>query len=478
MKFADINWIKLIGLLLALVLCLSAVGCGGSKDTESGDTDTVEDSDDVTESEEGDETEEPPRFDGPTLSVGDSVTLGSYYSANTTEKSALKWTVLKVEKHRALLIADKCIDHVPFEKTAYKVGTTITWETSSIREWLNNDFYNAAFSDDDKTQILNGGAEDTVAITTKANILTDLGACADTYDKVFLPSADEVEALFEDDSDRVSKATAYAMIRGARIEGNTASWWLRTMGETYDRAAVVLHDGEISYTGYNVNFGSAAVRPCIWIATNTDYKQENPVVSLNKAAVGSRVEFGSYEQDGNAENGKEAIVWKVVDTDGDKLLLVAENVLEMQKFYAVRNNTNWKSSNVRQWVNGNFLTGSFTEEEAAKIVEIEVKTSANPQTGTAGGETTTDKLFVLSIDEILKYFPEQADRMAAATAHAAANGVSVDPNFGTSGYWTRTMGETAKEAAYVYYYGDISYNGAVVRTDYLGVRPAVWVSVG
>ncbi len=468
MKFNHIHWIKLAAMLMALLLCLSAVGCGGPGGP-GGETES--------ESESTVETDEPLKFDGPVLSVGDSVKLGQYYSTSATEKVALEWTVLKVEKNRALLIANKAIDHVPFEKTAYKAGSKITWETSSIRQWLNSEFYDLAFSDSDKAQILNGGsAEEGIAIVNLSNIRTDLGACADTYDKVFLLSADEAEALFADDNARTVKGTAYAMDQGARFEGNQASWWLRTMGETYDRAAVVLHDGEINYTGYNINFGSAAVRPCIWIAANTDYRVENPIVTLDKATVGSRVVFGSYEQDGDENNGQEELVWQVVDTDGDKLLLVSEKVVDAQKFYAVRNNTSWKASNLRKWVNGTFMKAAFSADQQAKIADTAVTTGKNPQTDTEGGEDTTDKLFVLSIEELLKYFPEQEDRLAEATAYAAAEGASVDTNYKTSGYWTRNMGSDAQSAAYVYYYGAISYEGALVRADYLGVRPAMWIT--
>lgn len=469
MKIGKINVMKLTAVLLALLLCFAMVGCGGGTESE-------------TESESGEdpsvetEPEEELLFDGPVLSVGDSVTLGEYYNMSANEKTDLVWKVIKVEKHRALLITEKTIDHVPFDEVAYKAGTTINWELSSIRGWLNNDFYAAAFDAEDQARILNGGAEGKIAISTRANIRTDLGACADTYDKVFLPSADEVEELFKDDAARMAKGTVYAMDRGARFNDSYTSWWLRTMGETHDRAAVVLHDGEISYAGYNINFGSAAVRPCVWIAANTDYKDPNPIVTLEKAKVGSRVEFGAYEQDGDSENGREALVWKVVETDGDKLLLVAENILDMQKFYAVRSDTSWKAGTIRKWLNSTFMNGAFSEQELTKLLDTEVKTASNPETGVEGGETTTDKLFILSVDEILKYFPEQNDRCATATAFAASRGVSVDPIYGTSGYWTRTMGEDMQTVAYVYYYGGINYNGIMARTDYLGVRPAMWIT--
>lgn len=459
MKIGKINLFKLTMVLLALVLCLSAVGCGGPTGTETDD-----------------ETEEPPRFEGDALSVGDSVTMGVYFDESDEEMLPLEWTVLKVEKHRALIITDKCIDQLPFDKTTYKAGATVTWESGSLREWLNGEFYSLVFTDAEKAKILNGGAEDAIAISTAANIRTDIGACADTYDKVFLLSADEAEELFADDAARTAKSTVFAMDNGARVENGNAAWWLRTMGETYDRAAVVSHDGKINYTGYNVNFGSAAVRPCMWIATNTDYKEENPVVSLAKAEVGSRVSFGHYEQDGDTENGTEELIWTVAAVDGDKRLLVTEKVIDMQTFSKSRKDT-WETSALRTWMNEDFVASAFSAEEMAKIADTAVTMGKNPETGADGGNSTTDKVFALSIGEVLQYFPEQESRLAEATAVAVANGVSVDPNYKTSGYWTRDAGENGQNAAYVYYYGGINYDGAHIRnTDYIGVRPAIWVT--
>lgn len=456
MKIGNINLFKIAALLLALLMSLSAVACGG-------------------DTGEGGETNAPPRFEGEAVSVGDTVTMGVYFDDNAEEMTALTWKVIKVEKDRALVITEECIDQLPFDETAYKPGATVNWETCSLREYLNGEFYEMIFSGKDKKMILNGEAEDAVAISTAANIRTDLGACADTYDKVFLLSADEAEEIFADDEARKAVATVYAEESGARVEtGGIAAWWLRTMGETYDRAAVVSHSGEINYTGYNINFGSAAVRPCMWIATNTDYKEANPVVSLKNAQVGSRVGFGTFEQDGNTENGAEQLVWKVIAAEGDKLLLVTENVISMQKFSKSRVDS-WETSLLREWMNGDFVA-SFSEKELAKIADTVNAPSANPETGAKNGKETTDKVFALSIDELTRYFPEQSARTAEPTAVALAEGVSVDPNYKTSGYWTRDLGSNGQNAAYVYYYGGFNYEGVHIRnTEYIGARPAIWV---
>ena len=76
------------------------------------------------------------------------------------------------------------------------------------------------------------------------------------------------------------------------------------------------------------------------------------------------------------------------------------------------------------------------------------------------------------------YCTTESTKRAEATDYAVANGVSVDPNFDTSGYWLRTMGEKTGQSCYVYYYGDVCEYGIIQMSDYIGVRPAMWVTIG
>ena len=55
----------------------------------------------------------------------------------------IKWRVLKQDEETLLLITDRIIDAIPYNINE-KVETT--WEKSSLRKWLNNDFFNSAFS--------------------------------------------------------------------------------------------------------------------------------------------------------------------------------------------------------------------------------------------------------------------------------------------------------------------------------------------
>ena len=143
MKMGNISIFKIVALVLALLMSLSAVACGGiTPDTEGGE--------DVVETE----GTEKPRFEGDALSVGDSVTMGVYFDESEDEMLPLKWQVIKVEKDRALIITEKCIEHIPFEKTAYKPGVTVNWASSSLREYLHGEFYEVFFTNKEREPCL------------------------------------------------------------------------------------------------------------------------------------------------------------------------------------------------------------------------------------------------------------------------------------------------------------------------------------
>lgn len=76
------------------------------------------------------------------------------------------------------------------------------------------------------------------------------------------------------------------------------------------------------------------------------------------------------------------------------------------------------------------------------------------------------------------YCTTDSTKIAEATDFAKSNGASVDIQMGTSGYWLRTMGKDTTRTCYVTYYGGIAEDGVLQMVDYVGVRPAMWVTIG
>ena len=185
--------------------------------------------------------------------VGDNVIFGKY-SNNDSEKEPIKWRVLKKEEDRVLVISEYSLGQQPYDKSA----SHATWETCSLRKWLNDKFYKSAFSKTEQNYIL------TSNVTADKNPYHDTDPGKDTMDKVFLLSTTEVEEYFKDDNDRI----LYDSDSYFRDEED---WWLRTPGEEELEVTVVTDSGH--FYSWPLTYGDQGekqlheldIRPAMWI---------------------------------------------------------------------------------------------------------------------------------------------------------------------------------------------------------------------
>ena len=192
--------------------------------------------------------------------VGDIITFGNYEQDNKTAngKEEIEWKVLEKDQNgKMLLISRYALDCRHYHSKNEKV----TWETSDIRSWLNNDFYNTAFTKSQRAKIKTTTLEN----RDNADYNTDGGN--DTKDKVFLLSIDEAKAYLPSTVERVCMATKYAESQGSQLESLTRScrWWLRSPGSTLYTASFVKVDGFILQLGTPVSVEKRSVRPAMWV---------------------------------------------------------------------------------------------------------------------------------------------------------------------------------------------------------------------
>ena len=196
--------------------------------------------------------------------VGDIVYFGTYEQDNKTSngKENIEWLVLAKEKNRVLVISDKALDHQ--EYNSYR--TSGTWETCTLRKWLNNDFINAAFSAEERAKI------PTVTVSADKNPEYDTYPGNATKDRVFLLSIVEAEKYFTSDEARKCVPTEYAISNGAYTSDSytkggkaTCWWWLRSPGFNLYNAADVEVGGDVSEDGGSAYSSADAVRPAMWI---------------------------------------------------------------------------------------------------------------------------------------------------------------------------------------------------------------------
>lgn len=196
--------------------------------------------------------------------VGDIVYFGTYEQDNNISngKENIKWLVLAKENNRVLVISDKALDCKPYNQ----IWDYVTWETCSLRKWLNSDFINSAFSDDEKVKI------PTVTVSADMNPEYNTNPGNATKDKVFLLSIVETEKYFTSDEARKCVPTEYAISNGAYTSDSytkggkvTCWWWLRSPGYFQNDAALVLGGGSVDGYGGTVSSDRNSVRPAMWI---------------------------------------------------------------------------------------------------------------------------------------------------------------------------------------------------------------------
>ena len=204
---------------------------------------------------------------------------------------------------------------------------------------------------------------------------------------------------------------------------------------------------------------------------------------IKNIKVGDTYTFGAYEQDNSTSNGKEAIEWTVLDKDGMFLLLISKQALDFQQYNTSYTDVTWESCSLRKWMNGTFLNKAFNAEEQAQIQNTTVSADKNPEYNTNPGNATTDKVFLLSINEVEKYFNSDEARKCAPTAYAKAQGAYTSDSYKTASgaatcwWWLRSPGSTQTSAASVNYDGSVYYLGDLVSSAYDAVRPALWINL-
>ena len=167
-------------------------------------------------------------------------------------------------------------------------------------------------------------------------------------------------------------------------------------------------------------------------------------------SIGEIIEFGGHD-------------WRVLDIQDGKALILSDLLLESRAYNERYTNMTWENSDIRSYLNGEFYY-SFNESDRARLFETEVVNNDNYEYRTRGGNNTTDKIFLLSIDEVNKYFDNDCR-------------ISYNRQGNASWWWLRSPGSLSKRAAIVLSDGDVYYSGNRIFRDNGGIRPAMWLNL-
>lgn len=226
--------------------------------------------------------------------VGDVVLFGTYEQDNIESNGAeaIPWYVLDKDGEQLLLMSVYLLDCVPYHESY----SSITWENCTLRQWMNDEFYNGAFTESEKKYI------QASYLKNEDNPYYGTEGGNDTEDKVFALSLAEAEQYFGiaeyfntyviSASPEISaaKVTAYAEAQGVYVStwistAGNGYWWLRSLGSNYwEENKVFVTDsgyidayGDFNYYGESpISFNDVAARPALWLNLNSGSENTTP----------------------------------------------------------------------------------------------------------------------------------------------------------------------------------------------------------
>lgn len=356
----------------------------------------------------------------------DCLWFGNYYQNDTEGKTKdpIKWRILSISGSDAFLIADQILERVCYDE---KLVDT-TWKDSSVRSWLNEDFINEAFTQEEQE-----------AIRT-ATVVNSGKSGGNTQDKVYLLS--DTESKKHDygfstdvapDKARERKCTAYT--KAQKVWGTDEQderkgcWWLRNRVDADDEHYNTMNirpNGEVNENGFAVSVHYVGVCPVLHlnlskmsyykmagtVCSTGEVEEINKSVEINPSTSGLNspqrtdssvvydcVWFGNYPQSDSTGAKKEPIKWRVLSLNGNDAFLISDNNLDYKKYNDSDENVTWETCSLRKWLNEDFYKEAFNDTERNSILTTVISNPDNLQYNVSGGNNTKDNIFLLSIDE-------------------------------------------------------------------------------
>ncbi|MCL1844665.1 MAG: DUF6273 domain-containing protein [Defluviitaleaceae bacterium] len=227
------------------------------------------------------------------------------------------------------------------------------------------------------------------------------------------------------------------------------------------------------FSGNNYDSTWELVRP---VATEVPAGPPEPTVFPtieSTVYVGEMVRFGERD-------------WRVLDVQSDRILILHETVIANHPYHHTHEDVTWETSSSREWLNGEFFN-SFSANDRAQILETYVVNNDNPWFGTPGGANTVDRIFLLSLEEVARYF---GDSGQLANYQPTENSTGFSDNYNdirvartAEGlafiWWLRSPGDHPIRAAEVRESGRLIMTGGWAGGSYAnhGLRPALWLGL-
>ncbi|KAB1438686.1 DUF6273 domain-containing protein [Candidatus Galacturonibacter soehngenii] len=201
--------------------------------------------------------------------------------------------------------------------------------------------------------------------------------------------------------------------------------------------------------------------------------------------IGAGLKFGGY-------------AWRVLDMKDEKALILAEEIIEQRDYHNKSVDITWKDCELRRYLNENFYN-QLSKNDQERIVETVNTNPSNLWYKADGGEDTIDKIFLLSIDDVVrKYFGDSSRLLDYPGKNQRywfqrkdENNMKRKSTFLNCSWWwwLRTPGKNNRVAVYIHGDGNIGIQGNGIskrNTNIIhrltndnrgGVRPALWIKM-
>ncbi len=312
-------------------------------------------------------------------SVGDVVVFGD-----------IRWYVTAKTETGYTLLSEKPVIKQAFRKSGYGIFTS-KWEDSTVRVWLNEEFYNT-FTEEEKELIVK--THNVTADSTEYG--TDGGN--DTDDYIYLLSVEEANAL----DNSVRKC-------GSWYELDYQWWWLRSPGVNADYVTYVgkHEDGVIDPHGDIAGNDYGAVRPALNIRiedhivpttiNRTPDEVDAELQAISDSEVDDVVTFGRY-------------TWYVTDKADGICTLLCQGPVAYMQYNDTKTDITWENCSLRRWLNEDFYDSKFSDGEKAAIVTTHnTFTEDDYHYESDCGNDTDDRVYLLSYTEALAVSDDSRD---------------------------------------------------------------------
>ena len=191
--------------------------------------------------------------------------------------------------------------------------------------------------------------------------------------------------------------------------------------------------------------------------------------------------------------------WRILNIQNGKALIISDEVIEERAYHFSPVDITWEKCDIRSYLNGAFYDS--LGQEKTRVVEEMIENKNNPWHGTSGGNITADKVFLLSLGEVTKYFGDSGDLKnregwwiddddKVVLNHTDdknndwiisdsynSSRIAKDANGKVCWWWLRSSGIDSDYAVLINYDGSVYVIGGSVDDGEGGVRPALWLNI-